>query len=228
MTDEKSDDGDKRPAPPYVSFKTLKTFVASVKEHGVPGRIDRTILPNFSGAVAGQLITALRFLHLINADGEPTQSLKTIVDAYDTADWKGELGGVLQKAYRPLFSLDLTTASPSQFNEQFAKSFSAEGDTMRKCVTFFLNAADEAGISISPYISKARKPRGTNGRKKTSKKSAISARGPGMREPPPPPPPPVEQSISEMLFELLDPLSMNDEEQQAVWTLMKYVKANDL
>ena len=35
--------------PPYVSFVTFKTCVADLKEHGIPNKIDRSVLTRFSG-----------------------------------------------------------------------------------------------------------------------------------------------------------------------------------
>ena len=54
---------------PYTSYRTFNTFIEDLREHGVPSRIDRSVLPRFSGVVGGQLMHALRFLGLIDDEG---------------------------------------------------------------------------------------------------------------------------------------------------------------
>jgi hypothetical protein len=152
----------KRAAPPYVSYPSLKTMVGGFKQNGLPGRIDRSVLGNFSGAVGGQLLTALKFLHLVGSDGEPTIALEVLIAAHGTDDWPAKLGEVIRAAYGPLFQLNLQTASPAQFNERFRAVYPMEGETFRKCLTFFLHAVTDAQIQVSPYILKNKKPR-TNG-----------------------------------------------------------------
>ena len=51
--------------PPYTSYRTFKTFIEDLHEHGVPSRVDRSVLTRFSGVVGTQLMHALRFLGLI-------------------------------------------------------------------------------------------------------------------------------------------------------------------
>jgi hypothetical protein len=62
------------------------------------------------------------------------------------------LGEILQTAYRPVLNdLNLPTATPMQLNESF-KAAGASGDTVRRCVSFYLAAAKDSGQSLSPYI----------------------------------------------------------------------------
>lgn len=174
MTD---DSGQKKVAAPYIAFSTLRTFIAPLKEHIVPTRIDRSLLKSMSGAVQNQLMTALRFLALIDAEDRPTASLKGLVAASGTDDWKPTLGHVLRDAYPDLFKLPLGSISPQEFYEAFKRAYPCEGDTLRKGVTFFLNAAREAGISLSPFLTKNAKPRSgpTRRKSKTNGKKADPA-----------------------------------------------------
>src|SRR4051812_5484520 len=107
------------PTPPYIAFQSIKTLAKDLKEHGLPGRVDRSVLTNFSGAVASQIMTALKFLHLTDPGGIPTETFRELVKAYGTDDWPRLIGAMLRASYAPLFKLDLQTASPSQFNEAF-------------------------------------------------------------------------------------------------------------
>lgn len=218
--------------PPYVSFATFNTFIADLKEHSIPTRIDRSVLTRFSGTVGTQLMTALRFLKLIDAADKPTEHLTALVRAHGTDEWPSVLGTILQGAYGPIFSIDLAKATPSQFNETFIKTFPGKDAVVKKCIAFFLPAAKGAGIPISERILKGKKPRAVNGaRPRISRRPASSEAMP----PAPPPLPPSSSSSTASLtaataFQLLamfDPSTMNAEEQAAVWTLIQYAKKRE-
>lgn len=226
--------------PPYVSYQSFRTLLETLKSHGLPSRIDRSVLDNFSGAVGSQILTALRFLNLTDANSLPTEAFHKLHGSIGSDQWPQALADVLKIAYRPIFEIDLEKASPSLFTDKFRDAYGTEGETARKCLTFFLTAVKEAQLPVSPYIMKNKKPRSTgNGRKRTPKaapaKPEASGNGEdskaqnntgvgsgdgnnsGMR------PAPLDQ----MLVKLLDPKKMNEQEQQAVWTLILYLKKQD-
>jgi len=159
----------KRPAAPYIAFSTLKTFIAPLKQHIVPTRIERSLLSNISGTVQGQLMTALRFLRLIDFEDRPTDNLKALVgDFGKETEWKDTLKIVLENAYPEMFRLPLESISPQEFNDAFKAAYPCEGGTLRKSVTFFINAAREAGVGISPFLTKGAKPRSGPVRRKAN------------------------------------------------------------
>ena len=218
--------------PPYTSYRTFKTFIEDLHEHGVPSRIDRSVLTRFSGVVGTQLMHALRFLGLIEDDGRPTERLKGLVKAHGTGNWSERLLELLGHEYAPMFAIDLETATPSHFNEAFRKAFPAADAVVQKCVTFFLYAANDAGVKISGRVLKGRKPRSLTPRRKPAKPASAH---PPIREfdaapsPPQAPLPSLEGGKpSEMLLTHLDLNEMDDEQQAAVWTLLKYFKARGL
>jgi hypothetical protein len=218
--------------PPYTSYRTFKTFIEDLHEHGVPSRIDRSVLTRFSGVVGTQLMHALRFLGLIEDDGRPTERLKGLVKAHGTGNWSERFLELLRHEYAPMFAIDLETATPSHFSEAFRKAFPAADAVVQKCVTFFLYAANDAGVKISGRVLKGRKPRSLTPRRKPAK--PVSAHPP-IREfgaapsPPEGPLSPLEGGKpSEMLLTHLDLNEMDDEQQAAVWTLLKYFKARRL
>ena len=155
--------------PPYTSYRTFKTFIEDLHEHGVPSRIDRSVLTRFSGIVGTQLTHALRFLGLIEDDGRPTPRLNELVNAHATGRWAETLLERLRQEYAPMFAIDLETATPSHFNEAFRKAFPAADAVVQKCVTFFLYAANDAGVRISGRVLKGRKPRSLTPRRKPAK-----------------------------------------------------------
>jgi hypothetical protein len=70
------------------------------------------------------------------------------------------LKDILIPAYPFLFKdgLELERATHRQLEERFTQ-IGATGDTLRKCVAFFLHAAKGAGLKVSPHFKKVRGPR---------------------------------------------------------------------
>lgn len=66
--------------------------------------------------------------------------------------WANDLRSLIEERYEPLFKIDLYNATPAEFNEVFRASYPAKENVLRKCITFFLNAAREADIAISPGV----------------------------------------------------------------------------
>ncbi len=148
--------------PPYVSFVTFKNCMADLKDHGVPNKIDRSILTKFSGITGTQLMTAMRFLGLMDQGGKPTERLKELAHAHGTNAWREKLRPILESAYAPVLSVNLATATPKEFSDTFVKAFPGADSVLRRCMAFFLPAASDAGIEISKRILTGRKPRNGN------------------------------------------------------------------
>ena len=63
--------------PPYVPYRTFQTFLEFLLDEGIPERIDKTVWgPRFSGSSGTQLMTALKVLTLVDADGHPSNELE--------------------------------------------------------------------------------------------------------------------------------------------------------
>jgi hypothetical protein len=243
--DQPSADGRTR-TPPYISFKTLLTFLDDQKQHGLPNRIDRSVLTKFSGGVGSQLLAALKFGGLIEANHTSTTALAELVEAHQTDEWKPVLGKFIRRAYGPIVAHDLQSLTPAQFHELFKKHYPASDEVVRKCETFFITAATAADIPINKRITKFRSPRassakrrpngsdanaqpepGSSGRqggseRQTHKRSAAQPSGE-----PNPSTAPHGRSPYEMLIEVLDPSKMDETEMAAVWTLIRYLKRRD-
>jgi hypothetical protein len=146
--------------PPYVPYPSFKTLVGELREHGVPSRIDRSVLRRFSGIIGSQLLTALRFLGMIDDQNHPTQRLAELVAASNTPEWGAKIIAVLRSEYEPLFGLDLGNATASHFDETFRKAFPGSADSVtQKSIAFFLGAAKDSGIVISDRVMHGRKLR---------------------------------------------------------------------
>ncbi|MGC9954779.1 MAG: DUF5343 domain-containing protein [Rhizomicrobium sp.] len=225
-----SDTAEVKATPPYTSFPSFKTLLKNLKEHGIPTRIDRSVLGgSFSNAVGSQLLTALKFLELTDDNNQPTKNLKPLVDELGTEEWKTSLLIVLEAAYPPLFALNLENASAAQFNERFRSAYKGTDDVQQKSVRFFLSAARDAGVKLSPYIMKNKKPRSATAKKRVPKisadKSKSGAGGGKNTDTTPTPHPPSSQNKqpSEMLLSLFD-AKMDKGEQEALWLLIKHFK----
>ena len=99
-------------------------------------------------------MTALRTLSLIDSDGRPGKELERLVFA-GGEERREVLGNVLRRFYGPVFELDLTRATRGQFNEAFRR-FGAREGVLMECQAFFIQAARDAGIGLSQYITAGR------------------------------------------------------------------------
>ena len=92
-------------------------------------------------------------------------------------------------------------------------------------MAFFLSAAREAGVKVSPYIMKNKKPRAANGKKRVKATSTPTGKaevkgGVGIV---PPVVPPTDKPSSEILLGLMH-TEMKQPELDAIWTLVKFFK----
>lgn len=145
--------------PPYIAYKTLQTLFNELKTNGLPPQIDRSVLTRFAGGIQGQIMLALRSLDLIDGENKPKPKLAALVAAYDTPQFKGELRPIIEATYPYVFKLDLMNATPTMFADAFKDATDAKEDVLRKCRTFFLNAARDLGIPLGSRIEKASFPR---------------------------------------------------------------------
>lgn len=171
-------------APPYIAFKTFTNFIEGLRGNVLPNRIDRSIMPNISGGYQKQLFNALEYLDLITDKGTVKPKLQELVHA------KGEtqvekLKEILHSSYPFLFNDDfLKNATTKEIEEKFSQ-FGISGDTVRKCVMFFMNAAKHVKIELSPYIKPYKGlSRSTGSQKRSTAPSAPAGSGKSQYEEP--------------------------------------------
>lgn len=118
-------------------------------------------------------MSALRFLNLIDSGGIPTSQLKELVAAKGIA--KSE---VLKRISHQSFSFltegsfDPEKATYAQLEEVFNEVYQVDRDVARKCIKFFTELADDAGIHLSPFITKkSRNSRSTSSTEKIPKRN---------------------------------------------------------
>lgn len=151
-----SSENSRKYSPPYISPRSFYHLIERLQEN-IPGRIDRSYLDTmFSGSSSTQVMAAMRFLTLIDAGNKPTHPLRLLVDSRGEERVK-RLKDVCNSAFAPVFnsgSVDLRTATFAQFEELFHDQFGVDGDVRRKCIKFFTTLASDAGIELSPHITK--------------------------------------------------------------------------
>jgi hypothetical protein len=201
--------------PPYLSYPTFQTFLSSLRaKGGAPGRIDRSVLVQFSGGVQAQLVSALRYLGLMSSDGIPTEDLDKLVKL--EGDDRNKLWNLIMlRSYPYIFndSFPLQTATSRMLEDKFNQV--ANGDTVRKCLSFFLLAARDAGVQLSPYIKvvKARRSNGGKARRTMSVASESTPEQPSQPQEARTPQDNGAQSWSQMLlskFPTFDPTWPDD------------------
>lgn len=150
---------DKQPAPPYISYVTFKNSVTWLESECVPVRFDRSFWGSkFAGSTGIQLMSALRFLGLLDGD-KPQPDLHRLVEKKGQ-DRKAVLKEIITKRYTKVNFEHLKGATPSMVDEWFRGYPSIDGSTIRKAVSFFINACKEAGIELSKSVSKKARIRG--------------------------------------------------------------------
>jgi hypothetical protein len=141
--------------PPYISYRTFHNFLEGLQQR-MPARIDRSYWGDMlSGSTGTQLMAALRFLDLIDEYGRPTDRLKPLVSS------RGEQrNNILREIALTSFDfvldgeLDPQNATYSQLEEIFSEKYQLTGQLSRKCLKFFIEISNNAGITLSPFITK--------------------------------------------------------------------------
>ncbi len=171
-----ADNGNSKLLPPYITFASLLHFIDSLKR-GIPGQVDRSLMKTMSGSMQAQMMSALKYLHMVDANGNE-DTLTRLVNS-EGPERTSTLQDVLKTSYPFLFNgFDLTRATSSQFRQKFTE-VGATGDSVRKCISFFLNAAKEAEIEVSPYITETVRQQGTHSQVGESRQKKIPFKGTG-------------------------------------------------
>jgi hypothetical protein len=136
-----------------VAYVPFKTFLAAINglERGIPHQIDTSLWPRYSRAIRSQLLGAFRFLGLIDNQGVPTAALKSLVQ--ERTNRKAILRKILESSYGRIISLDLTRISPRQFDTAM-RAYGMKGETHKKAVSFFLQAAKHSELPMSRLLGK--------------------------------------------------------------------------
>ncbi len=141
---------------PSMSFNTFWTYISDLASKPLPPSIDRSMMSNKSGTVQADLFGALRVFGLINDDHVVLPTLVTLVEADEQAR-KQILGNIIRSHYEPPLRVSAQNGTENQLQEVFKNEYGLDSrDTRDKTIRFFLHAAQEAGLPLSPHFKKTR------------------------------------------------------------------------
>lgn len=180
------------------------------------------VLTRVAGSIQTWVISALKYFGLIDEDGVPTPKLDALATASEQ-ERPRVIAEMLREGYPFLFArdVDLTNITYNDLRRRFEET-GAQGETAVKAISFFTGMAKVANIPISPFVA-TRQRRAGNGRKTAAKKPAPIH----LATPPPPPFVPTGSTSTtpmQVLIEMLNVQDMDEDEQAAVWTLIRYLK----
>lgn len=133
--------------PPYISWAILARLIERL-ETNPPPRIDRTILTG-SNQTRSQTILALKALELIDSEGALTEPFTTLIAAGDSRP--AMVHSLLKRFYKGPVRLGRVNGTQQQLEEEF-RDYGVSGSTVRKAISFFLKAAEYAGLQTSPHF----------------------------------------------------------------------------
>lgn len=159
--------------PPYMSWTTFEGILDQFTQTGIPDQIDRSVLATRSGGDQSQFLRAAMSFGLIDEQGTPTQRMHSLVRELDR---RGELlSEILNESYGNVIALG-TGATQQQLEAEF-RTFGIEGETIRKAIAFYINAAKQAEIPLSVHFKSTRPGAGGRTRARRSPRATKGAAG---------------------------------------------------
>ena len=134
--------------PPYVSYKTFSNFLVSLPYY-LPAPIDRSYWGAiYSDRTGTKLMSAMRFLNLIDANSRATTQLKVLIPATG-AHRAARLRQVAEEAYPFVFKgLDIRKATYAELQNAFLNTYQMEDAVCRRCIKFFIELSADACIPL--------------------------------------------------------------------------------
>jgi hypothetical protein len=109
-------------------------------------------MKTMSGTLQSQMKQTLRFFGLADQYGNTTPDLDALAESQGSQRQE-LLRHIVKRSYSFLSddTFDVRRATQNALEEKFRQT-GASGDTIRKCVAFFVNISKDAGIELSSYI----------------------------------------------------------------------------
>jgi hypothetical protein len=121
---------------------------------------------------------ALRFFGLIDGNKKPQPRLSDLVPSETRRD---RMRSLIEEFYPEAVKLGTTKATQAQLDKVFTATGLKGSNTVRKAVSFYLQAAEYTGIAVSPYFTKSRANNAPTG----VRRSNGAGRKTSTRKPPP-------------------------------------------
>ena len=142
-------DTESRLKPGYASVAALEQFLARIKNRNAPSKIDTNLLLDFGipGGACPQLLVSLKFLGLIDDQGAPMESFKTLQTPLEE-EFRTNLRRIVEVAYvEALSRIDIDKDSRGHIKAYFSRNYSVALAT--KMTGFFLSLCEKAGMEAA-------------------------------------------------------------------------------
>lgn len=168
----------------YLPFSTLLTALDHLKAVTVPNEIEAGTFRSLSGQARNQIISAFKFFGLIDEGGAPQPDLYALIE--NEADRKKVVKKLIEKHYPDIVALDFAKITANQLDDKLSgERYNISGETKKKAKTFLLKAAQYAGFTVHPNLTKITRNRKSGGSKKVATpKAAIRESGSSIQPPP--------------------------------------------
>ncbi|MFC1930551.1 DUF5343 domain-containing protein [Chloroflexota bacterium] len=147
---------------PYVPSDVIKLFLEHIRHVDTPQKVDGKLLQDY-GITRGQVfgvLSALKFLGLIESDGRPTPIFR-LLQSEEDEDYKNNLKIFIKRAYNTLFSrIDVSRESRETIVSYFARNYSPS--TAERATRLFSDLCVFADI---PFVRGGIAIKGKPGRK---------------------------------------------------------------
>jgi hypothetical protein len=170
---------EKKVSAPYVPWQTFLTALDHVKAiGGVPNEIDYSVFPSLNHQAKSQVLSAFKFLDLIDDDGKPKGDTLSRL-ALKSDERQAVMHSIIEKQYPDIVALDFQKITPTALDNALGNSrYNISGDTKKKAKTFLLKAAQFAGFTVSPLLTKITRNRRREGGRREGGRRAAGAGSP--------------------------------------------------
>jgi hypothetical protein len=148
-----------------MAFATFWNFIDELSARPLPPGIDRSMMNTKSGTDQRNLLAVLSGFGLIGPS--PNNEVQPALEALVTKgkdERAAQLGTLLRLYYPDAVALSEANDTEQKLQQLFKEKYGLETpDTRRKAQTFFLHAAQTAGIHISPHFPPTRSGSGSPG-----------------------------------------------------------------
>lgn len=146
----------------YLPWSTLLTAFDHLKAISIPNKIESRTFPSMSSQSTSQLLSALKFFDLIEDDGTPKPLLYDLVQKPD--ERKALIRQLIETHYPDIVEKDFSKITVTELDTALAgKRYNVQGDTRKKAKTFLLKAAQFAGFTVHPLLTKVTRARSRPG-----------------------------------------------------------------
>src|SRR6266508_3831966 len=158
---------------PSGTYGRVRSVVDKFAESITPTSLSKQVLDGVSGGDFSALMTALKFLGLIDENQSVKAEFKELVEARKKGEdqYKAAMLKIVKAAYDPIVGkVDIAHGTLPELEKAFKESGVPQGQMLTKVTRFYVKALEDSGVKVSDYITKPRpagKKKSANGEKKT-------------------------------------------------------------